>query len=244
MRKFFTLLSLFFCGLAVQAQTLTFRHEGKEILNGSTVYSSKLDPESAKPELNMGPGLDFRTIKFIPEITLTGTTTAKIHIELNGDDKRWAVCSFGGCVTGTLIQQEGTLTAGEVLDPEIHFENSIGNYGEILTKTATISAWYDGNEASKVSFTLIVSNDPLVLSVDDAKTAAEAVTVSGKTLSYSFAKSAARTLSVYTLGGAQVLSQALEAAAGTVSLSALPAGVYVYRISGDAVPADGKFIIR
>lgn len=147
-------------------------------------------------------------------------------------------------MTGEVVDKTGNLSAGEALDPEIHFENDLFNFEEILTKKATISAWYDGREAEKVSFTLIVSNDPAVLGVDEAKAVAPAITVNGRTLDYSFDKAAARTLSVYTLGGANVQACTLGNATGSVSLGTLPAGVYVYRVTGDAHPAGGKIIIK
>ena len=45
MKKLFTLLSALLYVWSVQAQTLTFQHEGKDIENGATVYSSKINED-------------------------------------------------------------------------------------------------------------------------------------------------------------------------------------------------------
>lgn len=242
MRKVFTFLSALFCALVVQAQSLTFLHEGKEVADGATVCSSKLDPKASDPGLVFGD-LDLRTTKFIPEITLKGAAGLKVCIRLEGDDSRWAMCCFGGCVTGTTVDKSGTLPAGsEAFDPDVHYEEN--GFGQTVTRRATLSVWYEGDEAHKTTLKLVVSNDPNVTAVSSAKSDAPAVVVRDGAFHYSFDKAAARTLTVYTIGGAKVMEQALVSAHGTVALSALSSGVYLYQVKGGAQPVVGKFIVK
>lgn len=241
MKKLFTLLLGLACLCNAGAQTLTFRNEGKVITDGETVYSGKVN------EI-----LSMFQVCFAPEITLTSDEDAEICIRLKAIDQEagFGICSFdGNCVPAAApdyqVVKTGEVKAGVPEDALIEYQN--GSAGPMnagtYTKTAEISAWYVGKESEKVTFTLVMTNDENLLSVSDVRSAGDdAISVKGGVLRYAYAQAAARELSVYAVNGAQVLSQPLSVAEGSVSLSALPKGVYVARITDGVKASVCRFI--
>lgn len=240
MKKLFTLLLGLACLCNAGAQTLTFRNEGKVITDGETVYSGKVN------EI-----MSMFMVFFAPEITLTSDEDAEICISLKAIDQEagFGICSFdGNCVSAAApdyqVVKTGEVKAGVPVDAQIEYQNGSGPMSAgTYTKTAEISAWYVGKESEKVTFTLVMTNDENLLSVSDVRSAGDdAISVKGGVLRYAYAQAAARELSVYAVNGAQVLSQPLSAAEGSVSLSALPKGVYVARITDGGKASVCRFI--
>lgn len=237
MKKLFTSLVAVFCAMAGMAQTLTFSHDGVAIENGSTFYSHDVDDFFETMDIT----------KFVPKIYLSSDVAAKVCVSVVSLDKvKIQMCAFGGCIwTGNennfKAQRDVDWTAGENVDLQLDW-NAGMLQGAIATARAEISAWYEGQEANKVSFTLVMTNDP-ALSVQQTKGKSESISVQGNVLSYVFADHTAHTLSIYTTNGAKVMSFALAGQEGTLALDELSAGLYVYQVEGKA-KMNGKFIIK
>lgn len=243
MKNLITSLLLVFMAFSASAQSLVFQLGEQEIANGSTVYYSE---NEEIPFL-------FGILQFNPKIYLKGDASKTVYASIEAIEgenlERWGLCAYNnpqtGCVntlasTDYAVTKWGLLTDG-CLDQKIDFILSSFDSSKTLLEKARVSAWYEGEESEKISFTLVVTTDK-TLSVSGV-TAANAVTISGRTLDYAFGNAAVRTLSVYTVGGAKVMSQVLDGAKGSVSLDVLAAGIYVYRVSG-TVPVEGKFIVK
>lgn len=250
MKKLFTLLSLCLCGWVaqVQAQTLTFQLDGQDIENGATVYSSTVDEEL----LHMGDNLglpQLNNLKFIPDITITSTVDAEnVHVALESLDNpqvELELCSFDGtCVASVASEKTGRLSANEAEDMQIH-SSAMRPADQIVTIRARVSAWYEGQEANKVSFTLVMTNDETVLGVDAVRQSSSAsVTMSGNVMQYALPDAGAHTLRIYNVDGARIMSQALRGSEGQVSLSSLRKGIYIWQIAGQAGASQGKFIVK
>ena len=68
------------------------------------------------------------------------------------------------------------------------------------------------------------------------------VVVMGRSLHYNFDNAEGRMLRVFDISGASVMSQILGGGTGSVSLSQLPKGIYLYKVEGTKV--CGKMIVK
>lgn len=243
MKKIFTLLMFSFCCMWGMAQSLSFTYNGKTVENGSTVISDKAEiiqiPEA--------PMLGTNVI-FYPEICLRSAKTAKVIIVVKSLDKDIALCAVDGtCVMASLgvdAQKSGVFTAGIESDLQIHYDPGFLQDPSNLTAHAIVSAWYKGDESSKISINLVMSNDPEVLSVEDVKVGNSKVAYDGHNLVYAFNNDEARQLVVYTLDGRKVLEMPVVGKEGKITLSSLTDGIYVYSIAGQSGVEKGKIWVK
>ncbi|MCI7341414.1 MAG: T9SS type A sorting domain-containing protein, partial [Prevotella sp.] len=133
-------------------------------------------------------------------------------------------------------------TAGESVD--IQLEGG----GMFITGTQTykceVTAYYTSDRSSTISFTLIMTNDPTVLAVGSIEAENDGVMFDGRTMSYTFAAAAPRTVSLYTVSGKQVAQWNVDAAAGTLPLDNLQNGTYVYAVKGAGTNISGKVVLK
>lgn len=240
MKKFFTLFLLGF-SIVAGAQTLTFSHEGKTIDNGTTFTSGNIYED---------PFGDLFSIpdEVRPEIFLNCSTNETIVCVVEDVDSVGGVkfCFGGDCqVSGTndiyTIEKEYAFQ-GTALDIQLDFVLPLSGYG---TGKVMVTAWVKGKEATtKVSIQVVMSNDPNILSSVSSVDVQNEVKVDNKTLYYHFMSEDNRLLTIYGLNGVQVMKESLNTAHGSVALTELPKGVYIYRLAGKDVNMQRKFILK
>lgn len=249
MKKLFTLLSAAFLALSgLDAQTLSFSHNGESIVNGSTFVSERVNEMYAEMEIRF----------FEPEIVLTCDADAEVVVQVDASATKDAVqfCGvigdLGNCITAGpgnnyLLEKSGGVVSGQGVDLKVEYNAGVGSMidGKIYTVKAKISAWVKGKENEKVSFDLVMTNDDNLLSVEGIQAHNErAVKLIGQDLVYDFTKSSARTLSVYGLSGEKVMQEGLASAQGRVSLASLSKGVWLYCIEGADGKVSGKVVLK
>ena len=249
MKKLFTLLSAAFLALSgLEAQTLSFSHNGEAIANGSTFTSERID------ELYAEMGIRF----FDPEIVLTCDADAEVVVQVDASATKDAVQFCGNlgdggqCITARpennyLLEKSGTFSSGKGVNLLVEYNAGVGSMtdGKIYTIKAKVSAWVKGKEGEKVSFNLVMTNDDNLLSVEGIQAHNErAVKLIGQDLVYDFATSSARTLSVYGLSGEKVMQENLASAQGRVSLASLSKGLWLYCIEGADGKVSGKVVLK
>ena len=232
MRKIFTLLVLFATALTASAQ-LSFTMDGNTIENGATITSSKVDPSFA----------EFGSVMFMPGVFVNSEKAGNVTVEVKALDGRGVSLCFGGtCINGKNLSKSKDMTAGESVD--IQLEGG----GMFITGTQTykceVTAYYTSDRSSTISFTLIMTNDPTVLAVGSIEAENDGVMFDGRTMSYTFAAAAPRTVSLYTVSGKQVAQWNVDAAAGTLSLDNLQNGTYVYAVKGAGTNISGKVVLK
>jgi hypothetical protein len=155
-------------------------------------------------------------------------------------------CFGGDCqVSGTndiyTIEKEYAFQ-GTALDIQLDFVLPLSGYG---TGKVMVTAWVKGKEATtKVSIQVVMSNDPNILSSVSSVDVQNEVKVDNKTLYYHFMSEDNRSLTIYGLNGVQVMKESLNTAHGSVALTELPKGVYIYRLAGKDVNMQRKFILK
>ena len=232
MKKIFTLLVLFATALTASAQ-LSFTMDGNTIENGATITSSKVDPSFA----------EFGSVMFKPDVFVSLEKAGNVTVEVKALDGRSVDLCFGGnCISGKNLSKSKDMTAGESVD--IQLEGG----GMFITGTQTykceVTAYYTSDRSSTISFTLIMTNDPTVLAVGSIEAENDGVMFDGRTMSYTFAAAAPRTVSLYTVSGKQVAQWNVDAAAGTLSLDNLKNGTYVYAVKGAGTNISGKVVLK
>ena len=232
MRKIFTLLVLFATALTASAQ-LSFTMDGNTIENGATITSSKLDPSFEA----MG------FVMFKPDVFVSSEKAGNVTVEVKALDGRSVSLCFGGnCISGKNLSKSKDLTAGESVD--IKLEGGGMMVKGTQTYKCEVTAYYTSDRSSTISFTLIMTNDPTVLAVGSIEAENDGVMFDGRTMSYTFAAAAPRTVSLYTVSGKQVAQWNVDAAAGTLSLDNLKNGTYVYAVKGAGTNISGKVVLK
>lgn len=232
MKKIFTLLVLFATALTASAQ-LSFTMDGNTIENGATITSSKVDPSFA----------EFGSVMFKPYVFVSSEKAGNVTVEVKALDGRSVGLCFGGnCISGKNLSKTKDMTAGESVDIELD------GGGMMVSGTQTykceVTAYYTSDRSSTISFTLIMTNDPTVLAVGSVEAENDGVMFDGRTMSYTFAAAAPRTVSLYTVSGKQVAKWNVDAAAGTLSLDNLQNGTYVYAVKGAGTNISGKVVLK
>ena len=232
MKKIFTLLVLFATALTASAQ-LSFTMDGNTIENGATITSSKVDPMFT----------ELGSVMFKPDVFVNSEKAGNVTVEVKALDGRGVSLCFGGtCINGKNLSKSKDMTAGESVD--IQLEGG----GMFITGTQTykceVTAYYTSDRSSTISFTLIMTNDPTVLAVGSIEAENDGVMFDGRTMSYTFAAAAPRTVSLYTVSGKQVAQWNVDAAAGTLSLDNLQNGTYVYAVKGAGTNISGKVVLK
>ena len=232
MKKIFTLLVLFATALTASAQ-LSFTMDGNTIENGATITSSKVDPSFA----------EFGSVMFMPGVFVNSEKSGNVTVEVKALDGRSVSLCFGGnCISGKNLSKSEDMTAGESVDIQLD------GGGMFISGTQTykceVTAYYTSDRSSTISFTLIMTNDPTVLAVGSVEAENDGVMFDGRTMSYTFAAAAPRTVSLYTVSGKQVAQWNVDAAAGTLSLDNLKNGTYVYAVKGAGTNISGKVVLK
>ena len=232
MKKIFTLLVLFATALTASAQ-LSFTMDGNTIENGATITSSKLGPSISE----MG------FVMFKPDVFVNSEKAGNVTVEVKALDGRSVSLCFGNnCTSGEYHSKSIDMTAGESVD--IQLEGGGMFISGTQTYKCEVTAYYTSDRSSTISFTLIMTNDPTVLAVGSVEAENDGVMFDGRTMSYTFAAAAPRTVSLYTVSGKQVAQWNVDAAAGTLSLDNLQNGTYVYAVKGAGTNISGKVVLK
>lgn len=228
MKKLLSIVAFLALAITANAQ-LSFVCDGKEIASGATFTTSKCDPGM----------LEDGAYAFFPDVSIKSTENANVTVKASST-KSFQFCYGGSCAVNTNFTRSQDLEANKpislLLEPG-------GFYKDIVTFKYNIAAFITGKEDStKITMTLVVTNDQKVLGVNNIVADNEKVSFANGALNYSFATTAPRTISLATVSGAEVAKWNVASANGSLSLSALKPGLYVYSVSGSK--AKGKIVVK
>lgn len=228
MKKLFSIVAFLALAITAHAQ-LSFVCDGKEIASGATFTTSKCDPSM----------LEEGCYAFFPDVSIKSTENANVTVKASST-KSFQFCYGGSCAVGSSFTRSRDLEANQpislLLEPGGFYENTV-------TFKYDISAFITGKESTtKITMTLVVTNDQKVLGVNNIEADNEKVSFANGALNYSFATAAPRTISLATVSGAEVAKWNVASANGSLSLSAIKPGLYVYSVSGSK--AKGKIVVK
>ena len=230
MKKFLSIVAFLALAITAHAQ-LSFVCDGKEIASGATFATSKCDPKILEED---------GAYAFFPDVSIKSTENANVTVNARST-KSFSFCMDGYCsLPGKNITKTTNLEAN--IPKELNIEPG-GFYENTVTLKYDISAFITGKESTtKITMTLVVTNDQKVLGVNNIEADNEKVSFANGALNYSFATAATRTISLATVSGAEVAKWNVASANGSLSLSALKPGLYVYSVSGSK--AKGKIVVK
>lgn len=228
MKKLFSIVAFLALAITAHAQ-LSFVCDGNEIASGATFTTSKCDPEM----------LEIGCYAFSPDVSIKSTENANVTVKASST-KSFQFCYGGSCAVGSSFTRSRDLEANQpislLLEPGGFYENTV-------TFKYDISAFITGKESTtKITMTLVVTNDQKVLGVNNIEADNENVSFANGALNYSFATAAPRAISLATVSGAEVAKWNVASANGSLSLSAIKPGLYVYSVSGSK--AKGKIVVK
>lgn len=228
MKKLFSIVAFLALAITAHAQ-LSFVCDGKEIASGATFTTSKCDPSM----------LEEGCYAFFPDVSIKSTENANVTVKASSTTS-FQFCYGGSCAVGRSFSRSQDLEANQpislLLEPGGFYENTV-------TFKYDISAFITGKESTtKITMTLVVTNDQKVLGVNNIKADNEKVSFANGALNYSFATAAPRSISLATVSGAEVAKWNVASANGSLSLSAIKPGLYVYSVSGSK--AKGKIVVK
>ena len=230
MKKLLSIVAFLALAITAHAQ-LSFVCDGKEIASGATFATSKCDPKILEED---------GAYAFFPDVSIKSTENANVTVNARST-KSFSFCMDGYCsLPGKNITKTTNLEAN--IPKELNIEPG-GFYETTVTFKYDISAFITGKESTtKITMTLVVTNDQKVLGVNNIVADNEKVSFANGALNYSFATAAPRTISLATVFGAEVAKWNVASANGSLSLSALKPGLYVYSVSGSK--AKGKIVVK
>lgn len=229
MKKLFSIVAFLALAITAHAQ-LSFVCDGKEIASGATFATSKCDPKILEED---------GAYAFFPDVSIKSTENAKVTVNARST-KSFSFCMDGNCLPGNNTTKKTDLEAN--IPKGLNIEPG-GLYEDIVTFKYDIYAFITGKESTtKITMTLVVTNDQKVLGVNNIVADNEKVSFANGALNYSFATAAPRTISLATVSGAEVAKWNVASANGSLSLSALKPGLYVYSVSGSK--AKGKIVVK
>lgn len=230
MKKLFSIVAFLALAITAHAQ-LSFLCDGKEIASGAIFTTSKHDPTIME---------EFGSYAFFPDVSIKSKENANVTINASSTK------SFKFCFGTTCLPANSNFTISGYLDANEPVSLNIepgGFYENTVTFKYDISAFITGKESTtKITMTLVVTNDKEVLGVNNIKADNENVSFANGALNYGFATAAPRTISLATVSGAEVAKWNVASANGSLSLSVLKPGLYVYSVSGSK--AKGKIVVK
>lgn len=229
MKKLLSIVAFLALAITAHAQ-LSFVCDGKEIASGATFATSKCDPTIFEED---------GAYAFFPDVSIKSTENANVTVNARST-KSFSFCMDVHCLSGNNITKITNLEAN--IPKGLNIEPG-GFYEDIVTFKYDISAFITGKESTtKITMTLVVTNDQKVLGVNNIKATNEKVSFANGALNYSFATAAPRTISLATVSGAEVATWNVASVNGSLSLFALKPGLYVYSVSGSK--AKGKIVVK
>ncbi len=234
MKKLYSLFAAIICAASLSAQNMAVTIDGHSIANGSTY-----EKYYAEEELD-----DMDVYGLYPKFILTSKVNGNCDATLVSIDKADDVAfCFNGCEflnagnNYSFTHSGKVVRKGEEYDLGIHVQHD--------------NKWTE-NYTRELNLTLVQKGETftckIILGVDPEKAAGINSVGSKKTVSFAnntltFNIASAATVSLYSVTGTEVLKKDISTA-GSISLSTLPKGVYIYKVNGASKTYTGKVVVK
>ena len=243
MKKIFTLMAAAMAAACASAQDFQLYFGNTPVENGKT-YEVGYTTE-AYDLGEYGKGIDVKQDANLFFHAAPGTE-ASVTVELLTEDGSIKVCSFGGCEfipknDSYVISKTGVVKKDmepAMIDAEYSFEDvtEVPADNDIKPMDVKVTAT-SGSYSATVTVKLLAV--PASASLSAPSIATDFIkSVAGNTLNYSVSRPTA--LSIYAITG-NLVSKHHISGAGSLSLSGLPKGIYIYT---DGAAHKGKIVVR
>ena len=239
MKKLFTLCCCALFGATMAHAQLQVTCNGKEVAEGEklTFYAAMDD----FGEISAGPAMD-PTFKNTTDADFDLTVEVKTSDNAKNGGLNWCgITIMCQDIKGGYEKRTAKLKVkGFGLSMQLHGYFPKGKFD---TYEAEVTVW-KGSE-KLLTFTEVFVYDGKDHTGIDHVSASQPVRFDGQALHYSFDTEATRTLTLYGIDGKQVRTEVLSQGNGSVSLTGLKGGVYVYRLTENGRTLQGsKVVVR
>lgn len=234
MKKLYSLFAAIICAASLSAQNMAVTIDGHNIANGSTY-----EKYYAEEELD-----DMDVYGLYPKFILTSKVNGNCEAALVSVDKADDVAfCFNGCVFTGANNNYTVNHTGVVVRKDMEYDLGIHVQHD--------NKWTE-NYTRELNLTLVQKGETftckIILGVDPEKAAGINGVGSKKTVSFAnntltFNIASAATVSLYSVTGSEVLKKDISTA-GSISLSTLPKGVYIYKVNGASKTYTGKVVVK
>lgn len=234
MKKLYSLFAAIICAASLSAQNMAVTIDGHSIANGSTY-----EKYYAEEELN-----DMDVYGLYPKFILTSKVNGNCEAALVSVDKADDVAfCFNGCVFTGANNNYTVNHTGVVVRKDMEYDLGIHVQHD--------NKWTE-NYTRELNLTLVQKGETftckIILGVDPEKAAGingvgskKPVSFANNTLTFNIASAA--TVSLYSVTGTEVLKKDISTV-GSISLSTLPKGVYIYKANGASKTYTGKVVVK
>lgn len=234
MKKLYSLFAAIICAASLSAQNMAVTIDGHSIANGSTY-----EKYYAEEELD-----DMDVYGLYPKFILTSKVNGNCDATLVSVDKADDVAfCFNGCKflnagnNYSFTHSGKVVRKGEEHDLGIHVQHD-NKWTENYTRELNLTLVQKGETFTcKIILGVDPENAAGINGVDSKKT----VSFANNTLTFNIASAA--TVSLYSVTGSEVLKKDISTA-GSISLSTLPKGVYIYKVNGASKTYTGKVVVK
>lgn len=242
MKKLYTLLAAMTCAVSLSAQNMAVTIDGHTIANGSTYEKYYTEDEYDEGSEEYG---------LYPEFILTSKVNGKCDATLVSVDKADDVAfCFDGCLFANAGNNYTANHSGKLViknteyDLGVHVQHN-NKWTENYTRELDLNIILKDTKQTQVIETFTCK---IILGVDPEKAAGINGVGSKKTVSFAnntltFNIASAATVSLYSVTGTEVLKKDISTA-GSISLSTLPKGVYIYKLNGASKTYTGKVVVK
>lgn len=230
MKKFYTMALMALVVTApLLARELKFFNGTTELEQGATVESSEYTVEAignGMVEVTFAPELFLWSDIFTNSVTLTANCVSGQLIQF---------CPGGECVTGTTVTKDNiTVQRDQKLPLLYEYIGELGETEDVPDVVTELEAVDSRHTDVKADVTIVMRSKSAVSEIFMNNSNFKAVKGG---INYKFDGMTA--VSLFTISGEKVYEKAMKGA-GTINTTALPAGVYVYKIGKQT----GKIYIR
>lgn len=234
MKKLYSLFAAIICAASLSAQNMAVTIDGHSIANGSTY-----EKYYAEEELD-----DMDVYGLYPKFILTSKVNGNCEAALVSVDKADDVAfCFNGCVFTGANNNYTVNHTGVVVRKDMEYDLGIHVQHD--------NKWTE-NYTRELNLTLVQKGETftckIILGVDPEKAAGingigskKPVSFANNTLTFNIASAA--TVSLYSVTGSEVLKKDISTT-GSISLSTLPKGVYIYKVNGASKTYTGKVVVK
>ena len=234
MKKLYSLFAAIICAASLSAQNMAVTIDGHSIANGSTY-----EKYYAEEELD-----DMDVYGLYPKFILTSKVNGNCEAALVSVDKADDVAfCFNGCVFTGANNNYTVNHTGVVVRKDMEYDLGIHVQHD--------NKWTE-NYTRELNLTLVQKGETftckIILGVDPEKAAGingvgskKPVSFANNTLTFNIVSAA--TVSLYSVTGTEVLKKDISTA-GSISLSTLPKGVYIYNANGASKTYTGKVVVK
>lgn len=219
---------------SAESREIRFYLGDQQIENGATVAYTDYTSTQLGPNLRVT--IEPPLYIWSDMLTTSVTVTAKCET-----GETISLCCGGDCTSGTDVSKTNVKVSGGnngMTALELHYANMVSGSVKVPTLKVAVEGVDTKYSSSRKSF--VINMGPDASAIDKVEQNRN-ITVSGRAIRYNLNGEAV--VALHSITGAKALETRV-AGSGSIELSGLPCGIYIYSVRGAGENRTGKLVIR